>query len=98
MATCCMTDHMALQGHGMHAIQCCRLTAQLLPLPGPLLPMPCRTRRAEEARRGAIIAEERRKLLAQAAELAEFLPPGVVKDKQELEMLRQAAQQRRALQ
>jgi hypothetical protein len=52
----------------------------------------CACRRAEEARHAAIIAEERRKLLEQAAELHEFLPPGVVKDKQELELLRQTVQ------
>lgn len=53
-----------------------------------------RHRRAEEARHAAIIAEERRKLLEQAAELAEYLPPGVVKDRQELEFLKQTAQLR----
>lgn len=51
-------------------------------------------RRAEEARHAAIIAEERRKLLEQAADLAEFLPPGVYKDRQELEYIRQTAQLR----
>jgi hypothetical protein len=45
-------------------------------------------------RHAAIIAEERRKLLEQAADLAEFLPPGVYKDRQELEYIRQTAQLR----
>lgn len=47
-------------------------------------------RRAEEARHAAIIAAERRKLLeaAMAADLADFLPPGVLKDKTELEFMR----------
>jgi hypothetical protein len=53
-----------------------------------LLP-PCR--QAAEAARAAIIADERRKLLLQAADLAEFLPPGAVKDRQELELMRQHA-------
>ncbi|WIA31853.1 hypothetical protein OEZ86_002718 [Tetradesmus obliquus] len=48
-------------------------------------------RQAAEAARAAIIADERRKLLLQAADLAEFLPPGAVKDRQELELMRQHA-------
>jgi hypothetical protein len=48
-------------------------------------------RQAAEAARAAIIADERRKLLLQAADLAEFLPPGAVKDRQELELMRQQA-------
>lgn len=51
-------------------------------------------RRAEEARHAAIIAEQRRKLLEQAEELAEFLPPGVFKDKQELETFKRTTQLR----
>jgi hypothetical protein len=55
----------------------------------PCLFHPCR--QATEAARAAIIADERRKLLLQAADLAEFLPPGAVKDRQELELMRQHA-------
>lgn len=51
-------------------------------------------RRAEEARHAAIIAEQRRKLLEQAEELAEFLPPGVFKDRQELETFKRTTQLR----
>jgi hypothetical protein len=54
----------------------------------------CACRRAEEARHAAIIADERRKLLEQAAALAEYLPPGVAKDRQELDFLKQTAQLR----
>jgi hypothetical protein len=54
----------------------------------------CACRRAEEARHAAIISEERRKLLEQAADLAEYLPPGVAKNKQELAFLKQTAQLR----
>eukprot|EP00775_Hariotina_reticulata_P009667 gene9667-9826_t len=46
-------------------------------------------RHAEEARRATIIADERRRLLAQAADLADYLPPGALKDIQELNLLRQ---------
>jgi hypothetical protein len=52
-------------------------------------------RRAEEARHAAIIAEQRRMLLEQAEELAEFLPPGVFKDRQELETFKQTTQLRK---
>lgn len=48
-------------------------------------------RRAEEARRAGVVAEERRRLLEQAADLADFLPPGVLKDRSELALMRQRA-------
>lgn len=48
-------------------------------------------RRASEAQRASIIADERRRLLVQAADLADYLPPGVLKDRQELELMRQQA-------
>lgn len=49
----------------------------------------CYRRRSAEAARAAIIAEERSKLLAEAAELADYLPPGVLRDRRELELMRQ---------
>lgn len=50
-------------------------------------------RHAEEVRRAGVIADERRRLLAQAADLADYLPPGVLKNTQELDLLRQQQQQ-----
>lgn len=38
-----------------------------------------------------MVAEERRRLLEQAADLADFLPPGVLKDRSELALMRQRA-------
>ncbi|GBF95429.1 hypothetical protein Rsub_08391 [Raphidocelis subcapitata] len=48
-------------------------------------------KRAEEARRAAIIEGERRKLLAQAADLQGFLPRGVLRGEDDAQLLRAAA-------
>jgi hypothetical protein len=48
-------------------------------------------RRADEERRAAIVEAERRKLLAEAADLQGFLPRGVLRDGADAEVLRSAA-------
>lgn len=52
-----------------------------------MLWLPCR--RAEASRAADIIEQERRKLLAEAAELQEYLPKGVLRDKADLEYVTQ---------
>lgn len=74
---------------------CCAVSTHLTLNP-PTTTLHTNTRRrAEEARREGIIAGERRKLLQQAAELAEFLPPGVLKNSEELEYVKQHTAQLR---
>jgi hypothetical protein len=42
---------------------------------------------AEEERKANLVEEERRRLLAEAAEYAEFLPPGALRNRADLEVL-----------
>ena len=44
---------------------------------------------AEEARKAAIVEEQRRKLLEEAADLAGFLPRGVLRDERDLQYMQQ---------
>lgn len=46
-------------------------------------------RRIEDERKLALVEEERRRLLAEAAQLGiEFLPPGVIRDQRDLDYIR----------
>lgn len=76
-----------LLGPALILLNACVRRPQLPPCCTPhVAPTPCR--RAEEARQAAIVEEERRKLLAQAADLQGFLPRGVLRDKADAELLR----------
>ncbi|KAG1661219.1 hypothetical protein FOA52_008264 [Chlamydomonas sp. UWO 241] len=52
--------------------------------------------RANDERRLAIVEEERARLLAEAAELREYLPRGVIRDQRDLELMNQLTSQRMA--
>lgn len=53
----------------------------------------CNYRQEEEQRKAAIIEKERKKLLEQAAALTEFLPKGVIRDKEEQDYVDKLAQE-----
>ncbi len=50
--------------------------------------------RLEDERKLALVEQERRRLLAEAAELRDYLPRGVLRDQNDLDYVNQLASQR----